>query len=608
MLWQPGTQLFGDRYTILKHLKTGGFGFTYLVKNRQDQTFVLKTLNDAVMSDPEHIPFRDQYLQNFDRETAKLAICRHRHIVEVENHFFHDDRPCMVMEYIQGQDLADRLRTGPLPEAIALRYIRQIGDALTLVHAKGLLHRDLKPANIMVRLPADEAVLIDFGIAREFIPNLTQTHTYAITPCFAPIEQYEPQEHRGEFTDVYALAATLYNLLTAQLPPISTMRIRRDRLHIPSTWSPELQAAIRQGMAVEPEDRPPTIAAWLDLLPPPPAPEPANPESANPKPASQPGARPTPGNLPSFRFEFETVRVNAQGKIIETIPGQTRYYTQDLGQGTTLDLVPIPGGTFQMGTEAAEIERLSQKYDRDYFRCEHPRHPVQVAPFWLGKTPITQDQWRSVVTQVGTIARDLNPDPSNFKGGNRPVERVSWLDAIEFCARLTRLTGTEYRLPSEAEWEYACRAGTTTPFHCGPTLTTALANYSGNDTFAEEPKGEYRQHTSPVGEFPPNPWGLYDLHGNVWEWCLDPWRDTYVDAPQDGRVWDETIDENDNRYQKPSENLGILLEAHNNRVLRGGSWDYAPGGCRAASRDSDSRDPRYVDIGFRVVCVAPSAL
>ncbi len=268
MVWESGTQIFGNRYAIVKPIKKGGFGITYLVKDPKGRQFVLKTLKDEVMTEAEYIPFRDKFLRDFDRETAKIAICRHRHIVEVVNHFTHEGLPCMVMEYIQGQDLADRVaRGGALSEAVALRYIREVGAALMVMHEKGLLHRDINPRNIMVRLPADEAVLIDFGIAREFIPNLTQTHTVALTPCFAPIEQYDKQEHRGEFTDVYALAATLYYLLTGVLPPIATMRVRRDRLEIPKHWSVELQNAIQQGMAVEPDDRPQTVAAWLALLP-----------------------------------------------------------------------------------------------------------------------------------------------------------------------------------------------------------------------------------------------------------------------------------------------------------------------------------------------------
>ncbi|MCT7977243.1 bifunctional serine/threonine-protein kinase/formylglycine-generating enzyme family protein [Laspinema olomoucense] len=584
MVWQPGTKIFGNRYTIQKKLKPGGFGITYLVKDNKGQQWVLKTLNDKVMTEAEYIPYRDKFMRDFDRETAKIAICRHRHIVKVENHFSHEGQPCMVMEYIQGQDLKDLVvHRGALSEAVALRYIRQVGEALSILHDKGLLHRDIKPDNIMVRLPADEAVLIDFGIAREFIPDLTQTHTSTLTHHYAPVEQYDEREHRGEFTDVYALAATLYYLLTGTAPPISWMRVLRESLNIPSHWSPDLQNAIKQGMAVKPEDRPQTVADWLALLP--------------------NGG----GGLPSF--SFETVRVNRQGKIIEKIPGQARFYPQDLGQGVRLDMVQIPGGTFWMGTEEEEIERLCKKYEVEWFRRESPQHCVQVSPFFLGKTPVSQDQWRTVVTQVGTIVRDLDPDPSNFKGGNRPVERVSWYDAVEWCARLSKLTGKEYRLPSEAEWEYACRCGTMTPFAFGEAITTDLANYDGNYTVAEEAKGEYRKETTPVASFPPNGFGLYDLHGNVWELCFDPFHDNYQGAPRDGSVWDETIKENENHYQNPSANLKVLLEKSNKTyVLRGGSWGDDPIGCRSANRSVGTRDFFDDFLGFRVCLVGAGLL
>ncbi len=162
---------------------------------------------------------------------------------------------------------------------------------------------------------------------------------------------------------------------------------------------------------------------------------------------------------------------------------------------------------------------------------------------------------------------------------------------MEFCARLTQLTGKEYRLPSEAEWEYACRAGTTTPFYYGETINAELANYDGNHTFADEAKGQYRGETTPVAQFPPNRFGLYDMHGNVSEWCLDPFHKNYQQAPSDGSVWDESIKSNDNRYQKPAQNLNGLLKKDSKKsyVLRGGSWDSNPKYCRSAIRGNDWR-------------------
>lgn len=150
---------------------------------------------------------------------------------------------------------------------------------------------------------------------------------------------------------------------------------------------------------------------------------------------------------------------------------------------------------------------------------------------------MTQAQWRAV---AGLPKRqiDLNSDPSSFKGDNLPVEQVNWLEAVEFCDRLSQFTGRSYRLPSEAEWEYACRAATTTPFYFGETITTDLVNYNGNYTYGSRPKGIYQEKTTVVGSFPPNAFGLYDMHGNLYEWCADPWHDNYNSAPTDGSVWE----------------------------------------------------------------------
>ncbi|MBP0021762.1 MAG: formylglycine-generating enzyme family protein [Cyanobacteria bacterium SBLK] len=296
------------------------------------------------------------------------------------------------------------------------------------------------------------------------------------------------------------------------------------------------------------------------------------------------------------RFEFEVVTVDNRGKIVRKEKRSANFHRVNIGSEVSLDMVSIPGGTFMMGSSG------EQSYDDG-----QPQHQVTVKPFFMGKTPITQAQWREVVTRVATIERDLDPDPSRFKGDRRPVERVSWFDAIEFCARLSKLIGLNYRLPSEAEWEYACRApfsptllprlgeGGYPPFHFGETITTDLANYNGNYTFANEPKGKYRKETTSVDEFPyPNAFGLYDMHGNVWEWCLDPWHNNYEGAPTDGSVWD------DNDYQNVSKNLKQLLNKNISTSMRGGSWGGNPNYCRASSRSNTTRDDGYVIIGFRV--------
>ncbi|MTJ08327.1 formylglycine-generating enzyme family protein [Anabaena sp. UHCC 0204] len=245
-------------------------------------------------------------------------------------------------------------------------------------------------------------------------------------------------------------------------------------------------------------------------------------------------------------------------------------------------MVSIPGDTFMMGSPPQELERRNS---------ESPQHTVTVQPFFMGKYPVTQAQWR-FVAELPQVNRELDPNPSKFKGDNRPVEQVSWYDAVEFCTRLSNHTKRPYSLPSEAQWEYACRAGTTTPFHFGETITTDLANYDGDYTYGDGVKGTYRKQTTEVGSFGvANNFGLYDMHGNVWEWCLDDWHDNYKGAPTDGSAW---FDENTKLFDKSMPAL-----------LRGGSWYNDPVGCRSASRGNDVRAERdridYV-IGFRVVC------
>ena len=257
------------------------------------------------------------------------------------------------------------------------------------------------------------------------------------------------------------------------------------------------------------------------------------------------------GIKPSVQSSKEEVKISANVTPNRS-HSQAQYFTENLGKGITLDMVYIPVGTFMMGSPEGEGENN-----------EKPQHEVTVQAFYMGKYPITQAQYQQV----------MGKNPSNFQGNERPVETVSWDDAVEFCQRLSQQTGTEYRLPSEAEWEYACRAGTTTKYYFGDDITSDLANYSGNV-----------DETTAVGKYPPNAFGLYDMHGNVWEWCQDDWHGDYKNAPTDGSAW--------------------VSGENSTKVLRGGSWVNLPGYCRSASRYFYyfRRVYRIDFVGFRVVC------
>ncbi|MGK7906913.1 MAG: SUMF1/EgtB/PvdO family nonheme iron enzyme [Synechococcus sp.] len=238
-------------------------------------------------------------------------------------------------------------------------------------------------------------------------------------------------------------------------------------------------------------------------------------------------------------------------------------YTEPLGIGVELEMIAVPGDSFWMGSPDSDKDVL--------LRFSGPQHGVTVSPFWMGKFTVTQKQWMKVASYP-KIGMDLKPQPSEFLGEDRPVESISWHEAVEFCERLSQRTNKYYRLPSEAEWEYACRAGTTTPSHFGQEIPSGFANC------AWEFDG-----TTKVGKFQSNPFGLYDMHGNVWEWCADHWHKNYDGAPSGGTPWIEGGD-------------------GSSRILRGGSWHVTCRTCFSAFRHWNASDYRSNNIGFRVVC------
>jgi formylglycine-generating enzyme required for sulfatase activity len=291
-------------------------------------------------------------------------------------------------------------------------------------------------------------------------------------------------------------------------------------------------------------------------------------------------------------FSFETVTVDEKGEIIKKEKKQAKYFREYLPGGVEIEMVYIPGGTFRRGSN---------------------HHRVWIAPFYMSRYPITQAQWRAV-TSLPKTGQDLNPEPSGFNNDSLPVERISWDDAVEFCNRLTRDTGNYYRLPSEAQWEYACRAGTTTPFCFGEILTKELANYcseelenrinrriiKAGDEISLAKK--YNLGTTPVGTFPANAFGLYDMHGNVFEWCADTshhdWD--YKLAPVDGSIWLEYGDEK-------------------GRVLKGGSWMHEANDCASNSFENAPASGRIMEhnpfniinflfsfVGFRIISILPN--
>ncbi|MEW6737947.1 MAG: SUMF1/EgtB/PvdO family nonheme iron enzyme, partial [Acidobacteriota bacterium] len=358
-------------------------------------------------------------------------------------------------------------------------------------------------------------------------------------------------------SDIYSLAMTLiYGLYGEELP----LRVVRnpslfiDRLEC----SEEMKAALKKAIADEPEERFNSVKGFCREI----------------------SRKELSGGPPLKTYNFEVVTLDSEGEIVKREQGKARYFSEDLGEGVELEMVLIPGGEFEMGSPSTERDRRDN---------EGPQHRVKVAEFYMGKYQVTQEQWRAVA-RLPKVERDLDAEPSHFKPAegekNLPVEQVSWEDAIEFCARLSRKTGKEYRLPSEAEWEYGCRAGTRTAFAFGETITPEYVNYDGNYPYGSGPKGVYREKTVPVGSLgKANGFGIYDMHGNVWEWCIDEWHDSYEGAPEDGSAWGGGRDTD-------------------RCVVRGGCWSDDGRLCRSAIRRWHGMDGRYDVIGFRLVVSA----
>ena len=291
--------------------------------------------------------------------------------------------------------------------------------------------------------------------------------------------------------------------------------------------------------------------------------------------------------------ELPPVSLNLKSKKPEEV--KLSELIVDLGQGITLDLVRVPAGKFTMGIPPQEREialenGLKNGVDPEnltrWLDWSTPQHEIHLQEFLMGKYTVTNAQWRAVMKTNPSEKYDRK-----FQGDMQPVVGISWYEARAFCQKLSQQTGRDLRLPTEAEWEYACCAGTTTPFAFGNNITTNQVNYDGNNSYNDAPKGKYRECTVDVNSFSPNSWHLYQMHGNVWEWCLDRWHDNYSQKPKrlksnGNEVWGETnVDEHDNLP----------------RSVRGGSWCYDAFDCRSTNRcwyrakDSDH------DIGFRVV-------
>ena len=562
---KSGMTLQNGKYTIERVIGCGGFGITYFVRhndlgnyfaikeffisaycmrNSSRKTVMLQGIDSAVY---------DKYRQKFIEEAQILARLDHPNIVKVIDIFPENNTAYIVMPFVEGQTLQQIIDTkGKLEYETAVNYIAQLSEAVDYIHQRDILHRDIKPDNIIIT-PDNKAVLIDFGSAREFIHNKTQQHTTIFTQGYAPLEQYSSHSKKGSFSDIYSLGATFYFALTGQKPIDATLRTM-EIMPEPKTLHPsipnEANRTIMKAMRLKPEERQQSIKEFMaDLL--------------------------------NVEKEKETIRLSSIVKYflmgtgavvivlllviiikdaIEKQQQQNERITrveeekrqrEVLVKKLNIEMVYVQGGKFTMG--------CTSEQGGDCVDFEKPAHQVTVSSFYIGKHEVTQAQWEAIT--------DTNP--SSFKGNSLPVERVSWDDVQEFIRILNKNTGKNYRLPTEAEWEYACRGGVRTKYS-GSNSIDNVAWYRDNSD----------NTTHPVGTKSPNALGIFDMSGNVWEWCND-WYGEYNNQPQ-------------TNPRGPSSGPG--------RVLRGGSWFNYATLVRLSYRFNYVSDHRGFNLGFRLAC------
>jgi formylglycine-generating enzyme required for sulfatase activity len=549
--------LLDDRYRPIKFLGEGGFGRTFqaIDEKRLNTPCVIKQflpqqVGSAALAKATEL---------FQQEAKRLQeLGKHPQIPDLEAFFPQDGRLYLVQDFIDGQNLLEEFENqGRLKEPQIRIILTELLPVLQFIHDNQVIHRDIKPENI-IRSKNGQLFLIDFGVSKETSGSiLTRVGTVTGTPGYAPPEQFRGMVYHS--SDLYSLAVTCVRLLTGHFQEADGADKLFDTRKMQWQWqkyvslSQELTTVLETMLQDIPTRRYDSAAEVLAAL-------------ANQKTIVIPTSQTQTFQNPLKQiFQFISPPTNPPKpptNINVNINAQSSF-TEDLGNGVKLEMIAIPGGTFWMGSPANEAERGDN---------ESPQHQVTVPSFFMGKYPLTQAQYQAI----------MGKNPAYFKGNNRPVENVSWDDAVRFCQKLSQRTGKNYRLPSEAEWEYACRAGTKTPFSFGDNITTDLVNYDGTYPYKSAPKGKYREQTTDVGTFPPNAFGLYDMHGNVWEWCEDDWHENYIDAPTDGSAWNSQ-------------------SGSNTKLLRGGSWNSLARRCRSAFRYGDSRDFRGNYYGFRVV-------
>lgn len=581
-------------YRVEAVLGKGGFGITYKVSAMEQvgqipvrvefamkEFFMDGCLRDASgkVSTADTKGEAADGLKDFISEARRLnSLCGQcRNIVPVDEVFEANGTACYVMEFLDGGSLADYVKKhGALSVGAAKKILKPVADAVAFLHSNRITHLDIKPGNIMFRSNGDP-VLIDFGLAKHYDRrgNATTTvRTLAYSAGFSPAEQYVGLKQFSPQLDVYALAATFANMLTGKTPPEAI-----DLEFSLNDWSvclpEEVRPAVVHAMAYSRKDRTLSVCDFVKELY-------GNDPSVVEKPVSQPAAEPPvesktevigEGKKSTKKWWIIAACV-AVAAVVGIVCAKFLSVGEDMEQktesapqlvavegsqtftvnGVKFTMVPVEGGTFTMG---ATSEQGSDAWDE-----EKPAHKVTLSDYYIGQTEVTQALWKAV----------MGSNPSDSKGDNLPVEQVSWDDCQVFIQNLNQLTGKQFRLPTEAEWEYAARGG---------RKSRGYKYAGGNDiglvAWYEDNSGN---ETHPVATKQANELGIYDMSGNVWEWCSDRYGD----------------------YQSSSQSDPQGPSSDSIRVGRGGSYYIGARSCRVSGRDFSAPDSRDSGLGLRLSC------
>ena len=610
-----GTTLQGGKYKIIRMLGRGGFGITYLAENTMldgkvaiKEFFFKEYCNRDEETSHVTIPtdgnreIVERFKAKFIKEARTIFKLNYPNIVRILDIFEENGTAYYVMEYIEGESLNEMVkRRGAIPEAEAIGYIKEVGSALTYIHGKNINHLDIKPGNLMKRRDNNKIQVIDFGVAKQYdaaTSEGTTTTPVGISHGYSPSEQYQKNgvQTFSPQSDVYALAATLFKLLTGNTPPeaivVQDEGLPKEELRMKGV-SETVVSAIEAAMQTRTK-RTQSVAEFIKNLD-------ANDDEATvvneetrkaeeekrrkeaeakrraeEKAAAERKAR---EEAESEREEENKARRAKPKKIIlwavvavvaialavvgvgvlMNIPPSptlgTSSYTPNIQEftvnGVSFQMVEVRGGTFTMGATSEQGDANDD---------EKPTHEVTLSDYYIGKTEVTQALWEAV----------MGNNPSYFQGKSLPVENISWNDCKTFIVKLNALTGKTFRMPTEAEWEYAARGGSKSRGY----------KYSGSGNIDEVAwhKDNSEEKTHEVGTKRPNELGLYDMSGNVWEWCND-WYGDYSSASQ-------------TNPKGPDSGA--------NRIGRGGGWWYYARGCRCSIRGDFGPDYRNEFLGLRL--------